>query len=422
MLPKVFGPHRPGGLLFKWYTGQSAVLRYRDLRFFLASTFFISFSYWVEQVALGWLMLELTDSALMVSLAYAARMAPFFFLGIPAGAVADWVDRRLLLRLLTFGIGITWFIVAALAITGAVQPWHIILIAVAAGCMRAFYATTHSALLYDVVGHKGAVSGMAWISIVSHASGVIGALLAGRIVGAVGVGGAYLAAGFGFVAAFAMLLFMREPGQAAPRRRESMGKTARAAIQTLRTNRLILLFVILTAGGEAFGWSSGALLPTLTRDVLHRGPEDLGLLIAVRSAAGMVGPMAVAVITDLKYQRRAMFACVIVFGVSIVGLGFVPNLMLALVALSVANAAGAAVDVLVKPMMQDAVPNEERGRAMGAWTVAIGVGPLGQIEAGGVASAAGVGPSFAMNGGLLLLTSIGVYLPLRRLMKRKEET
>jgi MFS family permease len=96
--------------------------------------------------------------------------------------------------------------------------------------------------------------------------------------------------------------------------------------------------------------------------------------------------------------------------------------MLALVALSVANAAGAAVDVLVKPMMQDAVPNEERGRAMGAWTVAIGVGPLGQIEAGGVASAAGVGPSFAMNGGLLLLTSIGVYLPLRRLMKRKEET
>ena len=83
----------------------------------------------MEQVALGWLVLQMTDSPFMVGVASAARMAPFFFLGILSGAVADRIDRRIFLRMLTFGGCIVSGAMAFLLVSGVAQVWHVILLA-----------------------------------------------------------------------------------------------------------------------------------------------------------------------------------------------------------------------------------------------------------------------------------------------------
>lgn len=408
---------KPGGPLLRWYTGQVAVLRYRDFRFLMGATFFNSFSYWVEQVALGWLVLSLTDSVLMVGIAYAARMVPFFFLGIPAGAVADRVNRRLFLRTLTAGIGVTWFLIAALIMTGKVEAWHLIGLALVAGCMRAFFATTYSALLYDIVGVRGAVTGMAWSSVVSHGAGILGAVLAGIITATVGGGGAYLAAGASFGASLVLVMFMRESGQAAPINRESVGQNLRGALRLVRTNRVLLGLSILTAASEAFGYSSSVILPTFARDVLHVGPQGLGLMVAVRSGAGILGPLALSMLTSPRGLGRLLLFTTLLFGASIVALGFVPNLLMALVVLSVLNAAGSAVDVLTKTLMQANVPNEERGRAMGAWVMAIGIGPAGQVQIGAVAAALSVALALTVNGAATLVIAVAVFAAMPRLRR-----
>lgn len=406
---------RTGGPLRRWYSGQVSVFHYRDFRFLMGATFFNSFAYWVEQVALGWLVLSLTDSTLMVGLAYAARMVPFFFLGIPAGSIADRLNRRLFLRSLTAGIGVTWFLIAVLVITGVVQAWHLILFALAAGCMRAFFATTYSALIYDITGANGAVRGMAWSSIISHGSGMVGAGLAGTITASFDAGGAYLASGAAFVASFVLLLFMRESGQAAPVNRGTMAENFKGAVRVLRTNRVLLALTVLTAASEMFGFSASVVLPTLARDVLGVGSQGLGLMTAVRAGAGMVGPLVLSALGTSRENGRLVMISMVLFGGGIIALGFVPDLALALVVLAAINAAGSSLDVLLKALMQAHVSNEERGRAMGAWVVGIGVGPLGQVEIGAVAAALGAALGLVVNGGLLVAVTMAVFLAMPRL-------
>ena len=393
------------------------VFRYRDYRFLMGSTFFNSFAYWTEQVALGWLMLTLTDSPLMVGLAYASRMIPFFFLGIPAGVVADQVNRRLFLRALTACIAATWFVVVALIVTDSIQAWHLILLAGMTGCLRAFFSTTYTSLVYDIVGPRDAVTGMAWSSVVSHGSGIVGAVLAGTITARAGSAGAYLASGASFLVSLVLLFFMRESGQAAPRRTASVRENVQGAMRVLRANRVLLGLTLLTASSEMFGFSAAVILPTLARDVLHVGASGLGLMVAVRSGAGIVGPLLVSALAGVKRQGYLLVFTAAVFGGAIAALGLVPSLAMALAVLAVANAAGSALDVLIKTLMQAHVSNEERGRAMGAWVVGIGTGPVGQVEIGAVVAALSVALGLMVNGGALLLVTLAIFICIRPLQR-----
>ena len=79
----------------------AASLRYRDFRLLWVASTIQSVGFGMERVALGWLVFEMTDSEFMVGVSSAVAMSPFFFLGILSGAVADWADRRVLIRFAT---------------------------------------------------------------------------------------------------------------------------------------------------------------------------------------------------------------------------------------------------------------------------------------------------------------------------------
>jgi MFS family permease len=94
---------------------------HRDFRLLWGSTLIHSVGRGMEQVSLGWLVLEITDSPFMVGVSYAALMAPFFFLGILSGTVADRVDRRVALRIITLGAVIVAGLMAAVLLTNDIS-------------------------------------------------------------------------------------------------------------------------------------------------------------------------------------------------------------------------------------------------------------------------------------------------------------
>jgi MFS family permease len=412
------------GRLFKWRPAvpnwqprDGTLLGHRDFRLLLAATFFNSLSYWLEQVALGWLVLTLTNSPFMVGLAYAARMIPFFFLGIPAGVVADRVNRRQFLRTTTAAIGITWLLTAGLIIAQVIQAWHLIVLVLLAGGLRAFFATTYQAVVYDIAGPRAAVRGMAAVSIVSHLSGIVGAIAGGSLMATAGSGGAYLAMGASFAVSLFLFMFMGQTRQAASAGGGSMVEKLREAVRVLRTNRVLAALTSITAASEVFGYSNAVLLPVFARDVLRVGPEGLGLMTAVRSGAGILGPIAVSALGAPRGQGKLVMFSTLLFGAGIVALAFVPNLLMALAALAVLNGAGSALDVLLKTLMQANVSDAARGRAMGAWVVGIGVGPVGQLEIGSVGAALGAPLALTINGGVLVLATVGLFGAMPRLRR-----
>jgi hypothetical protein len=176
---------------------------------------------------------------------------------------------------------------------------------------------------------------------------------------------------------------------------------------------MLLVLMMLTAGAEVLGFAHQAVLPSLARDVLHTGPEGLGVLNAARSVGGILALLAS--LRGLTAGGGALFVAVLVsFGGSLIALGVAPYVVgFAGVALLVllANAAGALADLLAQSLLQLRVPAHLRGRAGGAWVVAIGLAPLGQLQIGALASLFGVGAALGASGlGLVALAGATALL------------
>lgn len=362
----------------------------------------------MEQVLVGWLVLELTDSPFMVGAASAARGAAFFFVGIPAGVITDRLDRRMLLRLVNVILVAFSLLIALLMLAGWLRVWHVLTITFVMGSLRAFYLAAQNSYVYDIVGPQNAVNGLSLISLGQRVGGVVGSLLAGSFVALIGTGYAYLAMTIGYVIATAPLFVLREQGQSAPLLREPVLVNLRNYLRAIRSNRTLQALMGTTAAAEALGFSHQAVFPILARDVLNVGPEGLGLMTAFRSVGGMLGMVGLTALGNFPKKGALLLVSLGMFGASQILLAYSPNLTLALLAITLVNAMAFVVDVLHSTLMQLSVPNEQRGRAMGSLVIGYGAGPLGHLEIGGVAGVVGTTSVLIFNGAVL--TAFGAFI------------
>src|SRR5213080_4657561 len=234
-----------------------------------------------ETVVLGWLTLELTNSPLVVGIAMGMRMAPMFFVGVPAGALADRWPRNRVLMLAGAG--------QALTTVGQVTLAHILLLTLAAGTLRALEHAARQSYVHDVVGGAALLPGLAVLGVAMRTGWLVGSLGAGAVIARFGSGAAYLAVAAGFLAGAAALLAASSPTRATRAQQESFWRSVIGFASSMRTDRSLVVLMLLTAGAEMLGFSHQALLPSLARDVLRTGPEGLGTLNAARAVGGILG-------------------------------------------------------------------------------------------------------------------------------------
>ncbi|MGH7421939.1 MAG: MFS transporter, partial [Candidatus Rokuibacteriota bacterium] len=376
------------------------MLRLRDLRCLGAGTLLNSVGMMGEVVVLGWLALELTDSPFLVGAAMGARALPLFFVGVPAGVIADRVPRQKLLVATGVGQALTAGLMGALTLLGAVSLGQLMLLTFMGGALRGLEHAARQSYAHDVVGAQNLMSGLAILGVAMRAGWLLGSLGAGAIIAQRGSGHAYLFVAAAYLAGALAMLPAREAAPVAPYKPDSMWRGITSFVTAVNRDRMLLVLMILTAGAEVLGFAHQALLPSLSRDVLHTGPEGLGVMNAARSVGGMLAMLAS--IRGLTRGGGALFLAVLAsFGVSLIGLGAAPYLLgftgVVLVVL-VANAAGALADLLAQSLLQLRVPPHLRGRAGGAWVVAIGLAPLGQIQIGALASLFGVSAALGASG------------------------
>src|SRR5262245_3533241 len=183
----------------------AALLRQRDFRALATSGSFDWLAAVAEQVALGWLTLELTDSPLIVGVALGLRMVPLLIVGIPAGVLADRGDRVRLLRVTAFVMALASAIPAVLVVTGAVQVWHLLVLTFAGGCVRALQQAARQSYIHDLVGAAGLINAFAFLGIAMRVGGFFGSLLGGALTARFGAGAAYLAAAASYLASAGVL-------------------------------------------------------------------------------------------------------------------------------------------------------------------------------------------------------------------------
>ena len=433
-------------------TLRAPALRYRDFRLLVAASFFDSIGFMGEQVIVGWLVLEITDDPFMVGVALGLRFAPFFFLGLVAGTIADMVDRRSLIRVLNLAMTAVMCCVGALIYYDTLEVWHIFAFAVLGGCISALHQTSRQSFAFDVVGRQNLVSGLAYVSLGMRLGGLVGSLAAGYLIAGYGANlvqslidalpswaswdwfnsalewlasalsqgaaSAYFLLAAGYLVSVAMLSFIRSRGQAAPTQRRSALQNLREFAGELRRNNALLMLMVIVAATEVLGFSSATAFPSLARDVLNVGADGLGEMNAFRSVGAVLSILLLSVCGEVGRKGALLLATIVAFGAALVLLGQSGMYAVALAAIMVIGGAMALSDVFSQSLMQNIVPNEQRGRAMGAWVVGIGTAPLGSLQVGAAVAAFGVGIALTANGIALVAIAAAIallYTRMRRL-------
>ena len=374
-----------------------------------------------ETVVLGWLTLELTNSPFLVGVAMASRALPLFFVGVPAGVLADRFPRHRLLMATAGGQALTSATLGVLALLGLASFGSIVLLTLAAGTVRGVEHAARQSYAHDVVGAAQLMNGLAVLGVAMRVGWLAGSLGTGALIARLGSGAAYLAVAAGFLAGGLALIGAAPPRAPARRSDVSVWRGVIEFASALGKDRTLLVLMLLTSGAEVLGFSHQALLPSLARDVLRIGPEGLGGMNAARSVGGILGLLLASTRRPSEGGGALFLGVLTTFGASLVALGLAPRLVGVagvIVVLIMANAAGGLTDLLAQGLMQLSVPAHIRGRAGGAWVVAIGLAPLGQLQIGALASLFGVGIALGTSGLALvaLATATAVYAPrIRRL-------
>ena len=380
-----------------------SAFRYADFRVLWASTITNQVGQGMQQVLLGFLVFEMTDSGGMVGVAFAARSAPNLLVGFVAGSVTDRLDRRTLMRTAVSGMIIVSLALALLSFNGDLAVWHLISLAFCFGGFQSFYMTARQVYAYDIVGSAGAVNGIALVSLAQRFGGIIGALLGGLILSWQGPGIAFSVMTGSYCVGVISLFGLRRLGQSAPSQREPIWQNMVAYVHALKSNRAMSSLMVSTAGAEMLGFSHQVALPILAQDVLDVGSAGLGVLTAFRFTGGALGVVALTAFGWVKRRGILLLAILALFGIGLIMLSQSPNFLIALAFVTFVNSMGSAADILHQTLLQASVPNEQRGRSMGSWVVGVGTAPVGHMEIGYVASLTSARVALLTNGLALIV-------------------
>ena len=386
-----------------------------------------SFARTAVQLALGWITLEATGSLFMVGVVAAVRMAPQIPLGIPAGIVADWFDRRRLVVAVAAASAVVTLGVSALAAAKLLILPIILAVALAVGLLDSLRTITTQAYAYDLVRASRAARGLAFVNLGAQLLGTAGGLLGGYTLEAYGAAATFLLVA-AVLATGATLPWLAagspatagapgvapEPSPVAPKpERPSLA----AASTLILRNRLVGVLALTIVIAEVLGFTSQTLLPTFARDVFQIGAAGLGMLTAARSIGGVVGLILLSRFGTADRSGAMMLGTAGLLGLALLAFASTPSYELALLWLALVGAACAVLDTLSQMLLQQSVGEGQRGAAMGIWVFSIGFAPLGHLALGALADTIGAPLTQALFGATLTLivSLLALYPPLRNI-------
>jgi MFS family permease len=368
---------------------QLAPLRHRSFRLLWIATLLSSSGRWADIVVIGWLTLEVTDSALMVGIVAASKMAGYLaapFLGV----IADRIERRLLLIVaaaVNLAVAATLLL---LLLSGWLALWHIIGLALVSSLTWALDNPARNALVPDLVGKDELTGAIALSALAIEITVVIGPALGGMLIPVFGMSGAYALIAAIFVADVVVLIRMDAVKQASPYVGESVLRSLVGGLRYVRDNRTVLVLLaiafLLNLLAAPYRYT---FLPLFARYVLDAGPAGYGMLTAGAGVGALVAGLWIVSLGNFGRKGRLLVWNAFAWPASLLLLALSSWYYLSLTLVFLAGLTQAVAWTVIATLILSHTPQAMRGRVMGLRTgVVIGL-PAGNLLAGAVAERLG---------------------------------
>src|SRR5688572_23308197 len=388
--------------------------RHRNYRIFFTGQVVSLAGTWMQNVALAWLVIELSGSAIAIGALAFWRFVPFTVFGLVAGVVADRFESRKLVMATQAGAMGVSIALAIVTLTGTATLPIVYMLAALGGIALAFDAPGRQSLTFQMVGPRELPNAVALNSGLFNGSRIIGPAIAGVVIAAVGTGLCFVVNAVSFLAVLAALAIVREeelrPVERDPSARIVDGlRRAFAYAWDDRQLRLVLLVVTIVS---TVGFNFHVLVPLLASDTLHVGPEGFGLLSASFGLGALAGALATATFRRASWRLFASGATG--FGVLALALSPVTNAFLAGGLLFAIGVSFTLFTANANALVQLSSPDVLRGRMIALYLFAfVGIAPVGGLLAGWLADLGGTQLAFAVAGATSLVT-IAVASAFRR--------
>jgi MFS family permease len=374
-------------------------LRYRNYRLFFAGQAVSQTGSWMQRIALGWFVFQLTHDPFAVGIMALAQFLPFTLFGLFAGVITDRLDARRLVIATQVAQLATAIALAWIALGGFAEPWMLCLIAFLNGLVLVLDVPSRQQLTYRMVGREALPNAIALNSSLFNASRIFGPSVAGIIYGFAGAGVCFLVNAISFFAVLIGLLAMRvsEFFPLEEFERPSIFRGTREGIGYVLKQPRMMIVLGLTLVLSTFCFNFNVTLPVLAGSTLHSTALVYGLLSAVFGAGALAGALVAA--SRGRASTRVMIAGSLVFTGSELLLAPVRTPLLAGILLFFVGAGFAAWSANSNAAMQLAAPDRLRGRIIGIYFYAFnGTGPLGGLLAGWLCAKGGTELSFVVAG------------------------
>jgi MFS family permease len=404
-----------------------AALRVRNYRWFIVSLLTMTISSQIQAVVVAWQIYDITHDPLSLGLMGLAEALPFIGIALYAGHVADRLNRHLvsiaaLAVLLACSIALLAFnlVPGFLHHYGAIPFYAVIFVS---GIARSFLQPARNALGAQIVDRSLYANAVAWRSSTWQSAAVLGPALGGLIYGFTSPRVAYVAdaimMGVALVTFWIIDYDAHEPTTSEETIGESLGSGLRFVFrESVLLSALTLdLFSVLLGGAEA-------LLPVFADQILHVGPEGLGILRAAPAAGAVVASVYLAHRPPFKRTGRTLLYAVATFALCIVGFGLSRSFVLSLVLLAVSGMADNVSVLIRSTLLQVLTPEHLLGRVSSVNAIFVGSSnELGAFESGVAARLLGTVPSVVLGGlaSLSVVLVIGAVVPRLRRLGRIDE-
>lgn len=411
-----------------WHSRFFRSLKHRNFRLLWIGQALQSEGQWMEQVARGWLLWEISQDPFLLGLYGALRMLPHLALGIPAGILADRLSRVALIQFSQISACLLAFVFAALVQFGRMEAWIILSFAVLNGAAETLRGPARQAMVATSVPGNDLLNAVTINEVAQYTMRLAGPLIAGAIIVGftdpfMGVAAVFYVRGILYFIAVVTTAYIQPPAMPSQPRQRTIRQNLGDTVRYLGDNKAILSLAILGAAPGVFGQPYQHLMPVFA-DIFEVGPFGLGAMSSAVGVGALVGALALAGAGTVGPMGWVLLASLGAYGLTIAAFALSPWFSLAMVALLFVGAAQSVFQAVRQTLIQHLVRDEQRGRVMAVNQITRGgLVPVGSVQAGVIAGMLGAPAAVLIMGAMVSVVALiaTVILPGVRRVRYDEE-
>ncbi|MBL4585354.1 MAG: MFS transporter [Pseudomonadales bacterium] len=402
-----------------------ASLKIADYRYLWIGMVASAFAMNMQMIAQGWLVYEMTGSALNLSYVTLAFMLPQVVLSPIGGVLADRIKKKPIIGWAPFANGVATLIMTYVIMSGQVTFEFFLLIAVFNGSIMALSVPARTALIPEIVNEQLIFNAMAFNTASWNLSRIVGPSLAGFMIAVFasgdtsstfGVGMVYVLLSILYFVSSVTVLLIKSDGAPSKTAHSTPIDDLIEGLQYCLRSPVVGGLILLSIYPFLFGLSINTFLPAFNTDVLQGGADDLGFLMTAMGVGAILGSLLLAKFASAPHKGYWVIGSSALWGLTLMLFGATDNYILIVIFIALIGFLSAVNMSMNRSLMQLQVEPRMRGRIMSIDMMAHGLMPLGILPIGYIAEHYNVSAALATSGGILLAMTLisAIFMPAIR--------